>query len=423
MASEFVLHAAWILPMSAPAIRNGVLHVRGDRIVQAMPVDYLTEVVKCGIPVVHLPRTILLPGLINAHCHLDYTGMAGLLPSHPSFTRWIHMLQGLKRGWGVEDFRASWLLGAHQLLSSGVTTVCNIETTWDLIPEVVHQTPLQVISCWELISVNQSATDFPVLERAREACQRKGPPWWSQGFSPHAPYSTTPAFLKAFREWIGAEASLITMHVGESAEEWEMFQTRSGALHDWLEPQRGSSDCGQVTPLEAAARSGLLGPRFLAVHGNHLTASDAVTLAKAQASVVHCPQSHHYFQHADFPWAAMQHAGVNVCLGTDSLATTTPSPGRALELSLFDEMRTLAVNKPDLDAESILRLTTVNAAKALGLNDGRGMLRPGGKADLIGIPIPSAEEDYDPYDTVLNTSRKPDLVMIEGKRIHGPTDP
>ena len=89
---------------------------------------------------------MILPGLINAHCHLDYTGLAGQIPPPRTFTDWIKSIMTAKAGLSYTEYATAWLRGARELLESGVTTVADIEAVPELLPEVMESTPLRVIS-------------------------------------------------------------------------------------------------------------------------------------------------------------------------------------------------------------------------------------------------------------------------------------
>ena len=139
-------------------------------------------------------------------------------------------------------------------------------------------------------------------------------------------------------------------------------------MYDWLQRNdRDMSDCGLGSPVRHLARNGMLGENLLAVHANLLADGDAALLGKHRVPVVHCPRSHGYFQHPPFQCQQLAEAGVNICLGTDSLATVRTAGKQKLELNLFEEMRALAAREPELSASGHLRMATVNGARALGL--------------------------------------------------------
>lgn len=181
---------------------------------------------------------------------------------------------------------------------------------------------------------------------------------------------------------------LVATHVAESATEFEMFRHARGEMFDWLRRnERDLSDCGGVSPVQHLAGTGLLGPNVIATHVNYLSPGDASLLARKRTSVVHCPRSHDYFRHREFPYRTLARAGVNLCLGTDSLATVRKHPRRNLELSLFHEMRAFVANHSSVSPDHVLAMTTVNAARALGLRGQIGELVKNACADLIALPF------------------------------------
>lgn len=386
-ATKALLHlrARLVWPVTQPPVDNGAVLVAGDTVAA---VGRAAEVpAPAGVPRVDLGEVVVLPGLVNAHCHLDYTGMAGQVAPGTGFTDWIKSITALKGTWSVAAFRASWLAGAAMLVRRGVTTVADIEAVPELLPEVWQATPLRVISFFEMTGVKSRREPAQILGETvvrAESLPRSGR--CGVGLSPHAPYSTVPELLRRSAAAARARGWRLSTHVAESAEEFEMFQHRRGAMFDWLARNgRDPSDCGGVSPVQHLARYGLLGPDLLAVHANYLAAGDAELLARHGVSVVHCPRSHAYFGHRPFPWPGLARAGVNVCLGTDSLVTVP----RRMEpvLDLFAELREFLSRHPGTSPEVAVRLATVNAARALGLAGRVGELRPGAWADLIAVPF------------------------------------
>jgi cytosine/adenosine deaminase-related metal-dependent hydrolase len=206
------------------------------------------------------------------------------------------------------------------------------------------------------------------------------------GLSPHAPYSTSPELLRVIADAARRDGWRITCHVAESEPEFDMFMYRRGSLFSWLENQRPSADCGLGSPVQHVHRHGLLDAPLLAVHVNCLWGDDARRLAARGASVVHCPRSHAYFSHPRFQREVLTEAGVPICIGTDSLASTRASRDGAPVLSLIDELRTLASDDPGLSPRRMLAEVTVNPARALGLKSVLGELSTGALADLLVIP-------------------------------------
>jgi cytosine/adenosine deaminase-related metal-dependent hydrolase len=156
----------------------------------------------------------------------------------------------------------------------------------------------------------------------------------------------------------------------------------------------------------------MLGEHLLAIHVNVLARGDAALLGKHGVHVVHCPRSHDYFRHPPFLRQRLARAGVNLCLGTDSLATVRKIRKQNPELSMFEEMRELAANDPELPAAEILRMATVNGARALGRAGQIGELSENALADMIAIP--ASAKTSDACEAVLAHDGPVSTSMIDG---------
>jgi len=337
--------------------------------------------------VVDLGESILLPGLVNAHCHLDYTDMAGKIPPPRNFTDWIQSIVALKAQWSYTEFAQSWLRGAKMLLRTGTTTVADIEAVPELIPEMWRATPLRVISFRELISLKSQLAAREIVEKAVQHWSGLPAAGGRVGLSPHAPYTTSAELLRFAGRAAREQRWPLTIHLAESEPEFEMFMYRHGALYEWLKGQREMSDCGLGSPVAHLERCDCLGENLLAAHVNYLWRDDAALLGRRGVSVAHCPRSHAYFRHLLFPRAELAAAAVNVTLGTDSLASTLKHRGRLPELNMFEELRALAAVMPDLAPGAIVAMATANGAQALGRQGELGELSPNALADLIVIPF------------------------------------
>ena len=407
-----LLRARIVVPVVGPPLENGAVRVLASRLTFVGP--WRDASPEGGEPQADLGEVILLPGLVNAHCHLDYTRMAGRLPPQRRFTDWIKLITAEKGGLSYADFAAAWLEGARQLLESGTTTVADIEAVPELLPEVWSASPLRVFSFLEMTGVKSRRNPAAILAEVEARILSLSPTRVGLGPSPHAPYSTTPRLLDLVAAASQRHRWLVCSHVAESAEEFEMFTSGRGMMFDWLaRNERDNSDCGLGTPVQHLARHGLINRRFLAVHANYLLPADIEILASAGVSVVHCPRSHAYFQHAAFPLEALVAAGVNVCLGTDSLATTLLERGKTPRLDMFAEMRQFSRAYPGIPADTILRLATVQGAKALHLAGQVGELSPGALADLVAIPATSRLPDCG--EAILNHTGPLAAGMIDGR--------
>lgn len=374
-----------VWPVARPPVEDGVVCLTGDRITWVgrrtdLPATQSGEMLDLG-------ETLLLPGLINAHCHLDYTGMAGQLLPPRRFTDWIKGMVALKATWKTDDFSKSWQQGAQMLLHTGTTTVGDIEAVPELLPRLWDTTPLRVISYRELIHLKSPGTPADLVENAAREWGALPGNDGRIGLSPHAPYTTSLELLdRAAREAQRRRWRLVT-HVAESEEEFEMFMYRQGPMFDWLKGQRDMSDCGLGSPVQHLERAGYLNENLLAVHVNYLWRHDAGLLGRGQVSVAHCPRSHEYFKHLRFPRRELENAGVNLCLGTDSLATVRVERGQTPELNLFSEMQQFVRLDSEVTPETVFRMATINGARALGRTGELGELTAGALADIIALPF------------------------------------
>jgi cytosine/adenosine deaminase-related metal-dependent hydrolase len=361
-----------------------------------------------------LGERVLMPGLVNAHCHLDYTDMAGQFLPPSVFSDWLKLITVAKAEWSYSEYAASWLKGARMLLRTGTTSVADIEAVPELLPEVRRATPLRVFSFLEMIGMRGQRQPHAVIQEAVARIEALKGCRGDAGLSPHAPYSTVPELLRLSAEITRRRKWRLTTHVAESALEFEMFTHGRGQMFDWLQRSgRNMSDCGLGSPVRHLDRCGALSERMLAAHVNYLAKGDAALLGERQVHVVHCPRGHRYFNHDPFPLRRLARAGVNVCLGTDSLASVHKPRRQSVELNLFEEMRALAENEPSLSARKIVRMATLNGARALGLSGQIGELAEGCFADLVALPF--AGKVADTYDGVLRHTGDVAASMIDGQ--------
>jgi cytosine/adenosine deaminase-related metal-dependent hydrolase len=407
-----ILRARTILPVSQPPIENGAISISGNRIRAVGSWPELQS--QSDEKVFDLGEVILLPGLINAHCHLDYTDMAGELSPPKTFTDWIPLITAAKTAWSYSEYAHSWLHGAHMLLKTGTTTVADIEAMPDLLPEAWDATPLRVCSFLEMTGIRARRDPKEILREAAGKIDSLVHARCSAALSPHAPYSTLPQLLRLSAGLARKKRWRICTHLSESAEEFEMFRHARGRMFDWLKRnQRDNSDCGLGSPVQHFARHKMLGENLLAIHVNYLARGDAALLGKHRVNVVHCPRSHDYFRHAPFLRERLANAGANLCLGTDSLATTRKIGKQKPELNMFEEMRQFAVTDKAISPAEILRMATVNGAQALGLTGQAGKLAKNSFADLIAIPSGGKSDDV--YETVLAHTGNVRASMIDGR--------
>ena len=387
-----LLRARHVVTMDGPPLANGAVLVRGNLVAAVGSWTDLRREYP-GEPITDLGETTLSPGFINAHCHLDYSGLRHSIMPPAGFAEWVGRINALKRSLHDDDYLAAIAKGFREYARWGATTLLNVES----FPELMWKLPAPPLRTWwfyEMIDVRRAIPTEELVAGAllffQEQLAESCPGWLGgRGISPHAPYTASAEMYRLTRDVAARTGMLWTTHLGESRDEQNMFVHGRGPLFDFLKGiGRPMDDCGRgqsaVATLTAA---GCLGPECIAVHLNEWEEEDYALVAPggplAGMTVVHCPMSHRYFRHSDFPWEILRALPVNLCVGTDS-------PASDGSFSLLEELRVLAAAVPVLYPDELLRTITRAPARALGLDGRVGCIRPGAFADLIAIPCGGA---------------------------------
>jgi aminodeoxyfutalosine deaminase len=423
-----IVRAHVVVTMDGAPIKNGAVAVSGDRIEDSPPgssppraarlcpsapagsivdVGKFSEVSAryCDQEIVDLGEQVLMPGLINAHCHLDYTCLRGKIPRQKSFTDWIRAINAEKLKLSPQDYLISINEGFEEAKRFGTTTIANLTA----FPELIRRVPaVPIHTSWfaELIDVRSPDRASELVDSAIELLKSEQ----NYGLAPHALFTASKNLYQRCEE--AGPNILLTTHLAESREEMEMFCDASGPLYEFMKSiGRPMDDCGKETPLEqfVGASGGRALRRWIIAHLNELTESDFELLKKMKTKfhVVHSPRSHDYFDHSRFPFKRLHAIGFNVCLGTDSLASNE-------SLSLFAEMRAFQRNEPAVSPEKIFKMVTVNAASALRQQNTLGRIRRGFRADLIAIPC---TEDSDLFAEIVAFEGEINWMMANGKAV------
>ena len=402
-----VFRAKKVVTMDGPPFEDGAVAIAGDRIEE---VGSWSDIRSRGTEVIDLGEVVLCPGLVNSHCHLDYTRLAGQLPPPRSFAEWIRQINRIRRELTLEDYVEAVSSGISEASRWGTTSIANIES----VPEVVSRLSRPPQRIWwfaELIDVQLASTSSELIETALSFFRGKDDWLGGFGLSPHAPYTVSPELLAEAISTAKKDELRLTMHLAESAEEMEMFREGRGPLFELLQALgRPMGDCQLgKTPLRLILDRARIDGRWILVHLNELTGEDFDRLEKApRFHIAHCPRSGHYFQHHPFPLRRLLDLGFNICLGTDSLASNS-------SLSLFAEMRALRQEFPWLQPEQILRMATVNGARALGEEESLGRIRKEFLADLIAIPF---QQNAEVFHQIIDFEQDVPWVMVAGKVLH-----
>ncbi|MBK1734525.1 N-ethylammeline chlorohydrolase [Halorhodospira abdelmalekii] len=372
---DSLIHARWVIPVEpAETILEGHgVAVHDGRIVAIAPNDELRRRYSAE-HCYERPEHVVIPGLINAHTHSAMTLLRGLADDLPLMT-WLteHIWPAEQRWVGEAMVRDGSSLAIGEMLRGGITCFNDMYFFPEQTALAAREAGMRAVLGMIMISVPSAYADTPqaYLERGLAFHEQfKDDPLITPIFSPHAPYTVETEWLEQVRDHAERLQVPIHMHVHETADEVE-----------------GSLEQTGQRPLQRLEALGLLSPRLLAIHATQLTEAEIEALAAAGAHVVHCPESNLKLASGFCPVAALQRAGVNVALGTDSAASNN-------DLDLIGEMRTAALlgkavagDAAALPAADVLRMATLNGARALGIDDQVGSLRPGKQADLCAVEL------------------------------------
>lgn len=379
MDNCFALRARWVLPVEGAPIRDGFVSIVEGRI----------AAVGSGRPdggrVEDLGDAVLLPGLVNAHTHLEFSDLAAPLGTPGmSLPEWIRLVIGQRKR-GDRDAAAAVAAGLAESGAGGATAIGDIATSTAMPASTATVVPFQ-----ESIGFSAARVDSALADVERRFLA-SGP---GAGLSPHAPYTVHPQLLARIVSLATEHGAPTAMHLAESREELQLLASGEGEFRELLEERSmwdGAAIAAGTRPLDYL-RLLAEAPRAVVVHGNYLDAEEIEFIGgrRERMSVVYCPRTHAFFRHEPYPLAAMRAAGVRVALGTDSRASNP-------DLSLLAELRFAGRRHPDVAPAAWVRMATLDGAEALGLGATHGSLAAGKRADLIAVRWTGAE----PHDAVL----------------------
>ena len=411
-----LLRARNLVTMDGPPAADGAVLVRGSTVEAVGRWEDLRRE-HSGEEVTDLGENTLLPGFINAHCHLDYSGLRHAILPPNGFAEWVGRINAVKRSLDADDYLEAIARGFHEYGRWGATTLLNVES----FPELMWKMPAPPLRTWwfyEMIDVRRVIPTEELVAGAllffQEESQEHQPGWLGgRGLSPHAPYTASAEMYRRTRDCAARTGMPWTTHLGESRDEQDMFVRGRGPLHDFLAGLgRPMDDCGRgKSALATLAAAGGLGPECIAVHLNEWEEDDFALAAPggplAGMTIVHCPLSHRYFRHRAFPLERLRGLAVNLCVGTDS-------PASDGSFSLLEELRALSAAAPSLSPAELLETITRAPARALGLDGRLGCIRPGACADLIALPCGSSSAGKI-YAEILACWQPPEWRMVHGR--------
>ncbi|RUQ33897.1 MAG: TRZ/ATZ family hydrolase [Candidatus Competibacteraceae bacterium] len=408
-AISTLINARWIVPVEPEGLilEYHALAIDGGRILAILPQAEAATRYQAETCLM-LDRQVLMPGLINAHTHASMTLLRGLADDLP-LLNWLqdHIWPAEARWVDPAFVRAGTRLAVAELLRGGITCFNDMYFFPEATAAVACEAGIR--ACVGLI-----ALDFPTAyARSLDEYLNKGlalhealrsEPLLHTALAPHAPYTVSAPALERIGR-LATDLNLpVHIHVHETAAEVADFQARHGCR-----------------PLQRLEEIGLLSSRLLAVHMTQLEPVEIERLVQTGVHVIHCPESNLKLASGFCPVAQLDAAGVNVAIGTDGAASNN-------DLDLFGELRTAALlgkgvagDARVLPAARILRMATLNGAKALGLAHETGSLEPGKSADVIAVDLGELETEpvYHPLSQLVYavSRRQVSNVWVAGQRV------
>jgi aminodeoxyfutalosine deaminase len=346
--------------------------------------------------VVDLGDVAVLPGLVNAHTHLELSYLRDQVPPASQFVTWIRGVMKARRE--RPDPSGAEILDAvddaiGEAVACGTAIVGDISNTLVTFGPLARSS-LAAVVFYELIRFNapdpagvvaKAMTDLGALAQTERV---------RAGLAAHAPYSVAPLVMRAIRQAVDRDPVMpCSIHLSESVEEVEFIRTGEGPWRALLE-EIGSWDPAWVppggTPVQFLDDSGFLGGRLLAVHGVQMTTADLDRLVAHDTTLVTCPRSNGHTGAGAPPIEDFYNYGVKVAIGTDSLAS---SP----DLNVFSELATMRALAPTVSAGALLDSATRQGARALGFDADYGTIEPGKSARLLAVSIPADTDDVEEY--------------------------
>ena len=401
-----VVAADWVMPMETTPIPNGFVVIRNgllDYVGGDLPGLYRSA------KKVELRGQAILPGLINSHCHLEFSDLQVPIPAGESFPDWIRQLLIYRRSQhdSIEQLselrRKAIMAGIRESYLAGVRWVVDMttlpwENTWiqDACQEIESSMaapwrssnlPLTIQPCIEVLDISK-ARYAETLSFANEQIDAPELDWLGKvGIAPHAPYTTSRVATQACVAMSVARERLVAMHLAESQDELNWIENGDGPFRTLLETILEPDYRVKVGQIDEHLQCLNAAHRAMIVHGNFLTDSNLRQLGQRQQSmaIVHCPRTHRHFGHrhsdsARYPLQDRLSLGVRHLLGTDSRASNP-------DLNLWREAQCVFAAQPDVAAETILKMITTDAAEFLGIEDRCGTLRVGSPAALTAIAL------------------------------------
>jgi len=401
-----IVRAKYLITNPDSCIENGAVAVKGAKIHGVGTFDEVKAFANAD-NVIDLGSAVILPGLVNIHTHLDLTNLHNRIKPTTNFTHWVFQIIGARLRWKDGDYVSSIEKGIKLCAESGTTTVADISHTGHSFA-VLKNSPLRKVIYKEVIDLNPDHAQDILKKTQTELSTIIPDNLLSTGLSPHAPYSVSRELYQAIAQFAVETDTPVCTHIAETQDEIELLTKGAGNFPAFLRQIRALPDNWQppgLTPVHYLRETGILRRHPVLIHCNYVTDEEISLIKSSGASVAFCPRSHHFFGHTNHPVQRLLEAGINVGLGTDSLASNDT-------LSILDEMKYLSLNNSILPA-TLLAMATINGARALGLESKVGQIKAGLEADLCGVRLPDVYGG-NIYRQLFDAASKNIFTMVAG---------
>lgn len=423
--------AKYVIPITSPYIEDGAVLVREDRIVDVGPSEFL----KAKYPdeeVRDMGMTALMPGFVNVHTHLGYSALRGMFDDLP-YADWKRRILWVEPLLSREDWQASARLGALEAVASGITTIADITSSGVSLVAADEIGLRSRIYC-EVMTTHADHAEQVVekgIERVRSWKEQYTSGRADFGLAPGPIYACHPKVFSELARYATETGTPLAMHLAGSNEECDFIRygsspfavhtsehenhltRRTEAFPPWL--PAGVSSTKYVANWDI-----LDAPEVLAIHCVHVDDEDIAILKDKDVAVAYCPRINAKLSMGSAPVIKFIAAGMRVGLGTDSAAAVDT-------MDMIDEMKIgLMITRatcPDPrihpTASRMLRMATIDAARALNMQDSIGSLEAGKKADIIAIDLHNSHQNptVDPESAVIYTANQDNVMMtmVDGK--------
>jgi cytosine/adenosine deaminase-related metal-dependent hydrolase len=409
----YVHHARWILPIAQPPIRDGWVAVDAGRIVALGGASDAPPLGLADARATHLraarfdgqvgpPDTAILPGLVNAHTHLELSYLHGRVPPRDRFSEWIRDVVAMQRRY-PDRAAPEIVMAAREAIrfarAAGTALFGDISNTLATVP-LLRDAGVRAQVFYELLGFNVPDPEVRVAAARRQANEANDA---SAGddvrvtLAPHAPYSVSPPLFAAIRADLDSRTRRVSsVHLGESPDEVEFVRHGTGDIRAtleqlgvWTDEWRAVLPSG-LSPVGYLSTLGFLDGSILVIHGVQFDDEDLERLRALGATLVSCPRSNRHVGAGDPPLERFYESGVRIAVGTDSLASVE-------DLNVFAELAAMRRLAPSVPAARLLESATKHGADALGFGGELGTIEPGKRAELIAVRLPGDVVDVEEF--------------------------